>query len=291
MYLEPADTGPGLELGPAPYFRVKGLSLLEGPFDRPVAALRNGLWVVGSKDYGVLRYPGKVLVRFQRQGRECAATRGPLLDVQVEASLVRHGDSDSPWVAHLLPQIGRWKLVHAPQVCECITFEAQACPSWPSPAVSNAEVASANDEPLTEEDSAASDLLTLKRATGYALHVLTFLAERSARGPVPLRAIVWPEDAPGRSVLDVLRDLRNAGLVHRIRGRRGGYCLPRPPEQISLLEVIEATGRPIRGHVPGLGGEGAALDGQLEAACQKAAELVRSELRKVSLRDLLGGTA
>jgi Rrf2 family protein len=287
-YLVPAGAGTCLELGPAPYFRVKGLALLEGPFDRPLAVLRDGLWVVGSERYRVLSYPGKILIHFQQQGRECAAARGPLLDVQVEANLVLHGDQQSPCVASLMPQRACWKLSHARRLCESIIFEAEPGTDSTAAWVSDPRVASSRDGPPAEEPSGAQDSLKFKRAAGHALHVLTFLAERSGYGPVPLRAIAWPEDAPGRSVLDVLRDLTAAGLLHRVRGRRGGYSLSRTPAEISLLEVIEATGRPIRGQVSNLGGEGAAFDSQLEAAWRMTAELVRSELQKVSLEDLLG---
>ncbi len=39
--------------------------------------------------------------------------------------------------------------------------------------------------------------------------------------------------------------LNTAGLVRALRGAKGGYTLTRPPNEISLLEVVEATEGPI----------------------------------------------
>jgi Rrf2 family protein len=39
----------------------------------------------------------------------------------------------------------------------------------------------------------------------------------------------------------VMGDLVHAGLVEGLQGRSGGYRLGRPPEQISLLGVVEAV--------------------------------------------------
>jgi Rrf2 family protein len=43
----------------------------------------------------------------------------------------------------------------------------------------------------------------------------------------------------------ILVALRRSGLVVATRGQHGGYSLARPPEQITLADVIEQTGGPV----------------------------------------------
>jgi Rrf2 family protein len=40
----------------------------------------------------------------------------------------------------------------------------------------------------------------------------------------------------------LMRLLRDSGLVHSIRGKKGGYALSRPPEEICVREVLVALG-------------------------------------------------
>jgi Rrf2 family protein len=40
----------------------------------------------------------------------------------------------------------------------------------------------------------------------------------------------------------VLTQLARAGLIRSVRGPRGGFCLARPPDAITLLDVAEAVG-------------------------------------------------
>lgn len=41
--------------------------------------------------------------------------------------------------------------------------------------------------------------------------------------------------------MQILNDLRRAGLIESRRGKTGGYLLARPPEQITLRQVVEAV--------------------------------------------------
>ena len=40
----------------------------------------------------------------------------------------------------------------------------------------------------------------------------------------------------------LIRILRRSGLVESTLGRKGGYCLARPPDQISVCDVLAALG-------------------------------------------------
>jgi Rrf2 family protein len=77
----------------------------------------------------------------------------------------------------------------------------------------------------------------VSRRTDYATRAVLALAVADG-GPLRLEEIAAATDAP-RSVLEqVMPTLRTAGLVRSERGRRGGYRLNRPAEDISLERVV-----------------------------------------------------
>ena len=74
----------------------------------------------------------------------------------------------------------------------------------------------------------------------YGMHAMMDLAARHGRGAVLLRELCQPHGFSEKFVEQLLRALRQAGLVESARGPRGGYWLARPPEKITVLEIIEA---------------------------------------------------
>jgi Rrf2 family protein len=127
------------------------------------------------------------------------------------------------------------------------------------------------------------------RTTGYALHALVRLVKARPRELVASHHIAHAEGVGEVFLLKVLLSLARARIVASLKGPSGGYWLARPPEKITLLEVVEALEGPIRGEVLSLSqGEAAALDKRLEAECEKVAKLVRGMLGKVSIKDLTG---
>ena len=75
----------------------------------------------------------------------------------------------------------------------------------------------------------------------YGLICALHLAKRAGEGPITGREIAASERLPGDYVEQILLRLRRAGLVNSTRGARGGYSLARPPEEISVREVIAAS--------------------------------------------------
>lgn len=55
------------------------------------------------------------------------------------------------------------------------------------------------------------------------------------------RQIAEEMDIPRRYLNQILATLVQHDLLTATAGPAGGYCLARPPEQITLLEVVEAT--------------------------------------------------
>jgi Rrf2 family protein len=77
----------------------------------------------------------------------------------------------------------------------------------------------------------------------YGLRCLLQLARAPQGQLVTVKEIGAKEGLSHAYVEKLLRLLGRAGLVHSVRGIKGGYILNRPPAQITLGEVIRALGR------------------------------------------------
>ena len=75
----------------------------------------------------------------------------------------------------------------------------------------------------------------------YGLICALHLARRAGTGPVAGRDMAARERLPGDYVEQILLRMRRAGIVDSTRGARGGYALARPPEHISVRDVIQAS--------------------------------------------------
>lgn len=76
--------------------------------------------------------------------------------------------------------------------------------------------------------------------TEYACIAMLELAAQYGSGePVRIRKIAERHDVPPRFLVQILLQLKGAGLVASTRGAAGGYHLVRPPEDVSLGEVME----------------------------------------------------
>src|SRR5438045_5650231 len=75
----------------------------------------------------------------------------------------------------------------------------------------------------------------------YGLIVSVHLAKRAGEGPIAARELSEHERLPHDYVEQILLRLRRAGLVESVRGARGGYMLARPPQAVSVKDVIEAS--------------------------------------------------
>jgi Rrf2 family protein len=67
------------------------------------------------------------------------------------------------------------------------------------------------------------------------------LARRKEKGPVTGREIASQERLPADYVEQILLRLRRAGVITSTRGAHGGYMLSRPPQEISIRAVIQAS--------------------------------------------------
>ena len=78
--------------------------------------------------------------------------------------------------------------------------------------------------------------------------MLELAASHREPQPVRIKAIAEAQGIPQRFLVQILLQLKGAGLVTSVRGAAGGYQLTRPPEKISLADVVNTIDRsPPRG--------------------------------------------
>ncbi len=81
--------------------------------------------------------------------------------------------------------------------------------------------------------------------TEYSLIIMLHLSHRKRTGDdaMPARELAEIEGLPPDYTEQIFLRLRRAGLVQSVRGARGGYFLSRPPEEISVHDVMAACER------------------------------------------------
>jgi Rrf2 family protein len=128
----------------------------------------------------------------------------------------------------------------------------------------------------------------------YGVRALVALGRSDAARPgVPVtrERLAVDEGIPGKFLDDILRALRNAGLVRSHRGPEGGWTLGRPAREISVADVIRvlegplASVRGIRPHeLPDDG-----VDEPFVSLWVATRVALRSVLEEVSVADLVAG--
>lgn len=126
----------------------------------------------------------------------------------------------------------------------------------------------------------------------YAVRACVELAIRGGDPPVSVETLAAAQGLPVSFLERIVADLRRAGIVASTRGAGGGYRLTRPPERITLADVIRAVDGPlvfVRGaRPPDLAYDGAAEPLLTVWVALRAS--VRSVLETVTLAHLAAGS-
>jgi Rrf2 family transcriptional regulator, cysteine metabolism repressor len=76
----------------------------------------------------------------------------------------------------------------------------------------------------------------------YACRVMAELARLHGSGTLAqIEHLAETEAVPANFLAQILSKLRAHGLVQSRRGNLGGYTLARPPQEISLFDILEAV--------------------------------------------------
>lgn len=81
--------------------------------------------------------------------------------------------------------------------------------------------------------------MQLSTRSRYGLKAVVDLAVCYGEGPVPLTYLAGQQGISEAYLELLLRSLRKSGIVETARGAQGGYALSRPPEAISVQDVLQ----------------------------------------------------
>jgi len=72
-----------------------------------------------------------------------------------------------------------------------------------------------------------------------------------ASAPVPIGEIARRRDIPVQFLEGMFATMRRAGILQSQRGVKGGYSFARPPQEITVLDVVEALEGALGGDTTG----------------------------------------
>lgn len=133
-------------------------------------------------------------------------------------------------------------------------------------------------------------MMELTRKGEYAIRGIVFLATQPEDQICLLSDIASAVDVPQTFLAKIFQQFSKIGLVRSYRGTGGGFILGRPPEKITLLEVVEAVEGPIMPNRCVADGS----DCNRTSGCNvhpvwiSVKEQVRGILANVTLKDLAG---
>jgi Rrf2 family protein len=130
-------------------------------------------------------------------------------------------------------------------------------------------------------------VMKLSRTVSYAVQATLQLAQSKTNSPVPCSQLAAAGHMPERFLLQILRNLVNKGILQSTRGVDGGYALERKPDEISLLDVIEAIEGPVNTTMPPADGLPEPTQARLNRAMNDVNIHLRKELAAITMAHLL----
>lgn len=86
-------------------------------------------------------------------------------------------------------------------------------------------------------------MLVTARAEYACLAMLELAARHRDPKPVRLSEVTDKHEIPQRFLVQILLQMKSAGLVTTTRGASGGYRLAKPPEEITLADILGVLDR------------------------------------------------
>lgn len=125
----------------------------------------------------------------------------------------------------------------------------------------------------------------------YALRSMVYLATASASPCASSERIAEQTRVPPGYLSKVMRDLVVAKLMTSQRGPRGGFALARPPQSITILDVVDAVDPLQRITECPLGNAAHLKLCPLHDRLDRAIADIRATLGKITLQEILDGFA
>ena len=121
-------------------------------------------------------------------------------------------------------------------------------------------------------------MLSITTKSPYALAALAELGRAGDDGPVPIGELARRREIPVQFLEQLFAALRRAGMLRSFRGVKGGYSFGRPPEEITVLEVVELLDGPLGADAEGVFSD-AAEAARAVLAATTIAEVIEREDR------------
>lgn len=84
-------------------------------------------------------------------------------------------------------------------------------------------------------------MVRLTRAGEYAVRCVLFLAGHASRSVISRQEIASLMRIPSEFLSKIAQQLARSGFIEITQGPKGGYRLLKKPEEITLLDVVEAV--------------------------------------------------
>lgn len=129
--------------------------------------------------------------------------------------------------------------------------------------------------------------MKLSRTVAYAVRATLQLAQDQSGAPVPCSQLASEGQMPERFLLQILRNLVTHGILQSTRGVDGGYALIKSPDEVSLLDIIEAIEGPITSDEPAPQVIPDEMQARLHEALQEITIANRRQLEAIKVSQLL----
>ncbi len=123
----------------------------------------------------------------------------------------------------------------------------------------------------------------------YAAIAMLALAARYRDGEsVSARTVAEEHQVPNQFLVQILQQLRSAGLICSLRGSNGGFKLQRAPESITLAEIVDAVCSPQPTSTTD--GDASTFNRVMAQVWDEVIQQQRNQLEQRTLQDLLDQT-
>ena len=89
-------------------------------------------------------------------------------------------------------------------------------------------------------DQQRTTMLTISSKSRYGIGALLALAEFYNSGLLQIKDIASRRNIPHQYLEQIFNRLGKTGIIKSTRGKNGGYELAKPPEQITVLQIVTA---------------------------------------------------
>src|SRR5215217_4569132 len=123
-------------------------------------------------------------------------------------------------------------------------------------------------------------VLRLTQKSKYAVRALMELALDDCGSPLGVCEIARRQQIPERFLEQIFGELRRANILESRRGAHGGFCFAVPPEEITVLDIVEILDGEVRPARCSAGGQCYIADAPL-CATSKVWDEARTAIEEV----------